>query len=296
MFWSAGIFTPKCCHMVQRLRPVMEVLPEIFSGISLVEWVICPPQLPNNKDILLEGTKIFHQPAWKMQFVLFLITIKFVPSNSDVPRTPAQRGSSLPGTNSSAPLYTMRRNFSNFRSANYHSLRGGRKQPAKPSGVFSRDVILLTGPEDEDLPRQGNTVFLQENGHVVMAFPFMKEWSGIGVQLKIKEAYQDTIPPLVDFELLQSVHTKLLKPTLAQGLYLTGAMIRLIFQPVYVRPTQQILKPPKTRKKYEDFDGQDYVDHNVPGATGENVSSASQSAPTGATGENVSVHQPDTVM
>ena len=220
-------------------------------------------------------------------------------SNSAVPRTPAQSGSSMPATNTSAPLYTMRRNFSNFRSANYRSSRGGRKQPAKPSGVFSRDVILLTGPEDEDVPRQGNRVFLQENGHVIMAFPFMKEWSDIEVELKIKEAFQDTIPPLVDFELLQSVHTKLLKPTLAQGQYLTGAMIHRIFQnkPVYVRPTQQILKPPKTRKKYEDFDGQDYIDvvntigtwpiTSLTGATGNNVSSASQSVPTGATVENV---------
>ena len=219
--------------------------------------------------------------------------------NSAVPRTPAQSGSSMPATNTSAPLYTMRRNFSNFRSANYRSSRGGRKQPAKPSGVFSRDVILLTGPEDEDVPRQGNRVFLQENGHVIMAFPFMKEWSDIEVELKIKEAFQDTIPPLVDFELLQSVHTKLLKPTLAQGQYLTGAMIHRIFQnkPVYVRPTQQILKPPKTRKKYEDFDGQDYIDvvdtigtwpiTSLTGATGNNVSSASQSVPTGATVENV---------
>ena len=220
-------------------------------------------------------------------------------SNSAVPRTPAQSGSSMPATNTSAPLYTMRRNFSNFRSANYRSSRGGRTQPAKPSGVFSRDVILVTGPEDEDVPRQGNRVFLQENGHVIMAFPFMKEWSDIEVELKIKEAFQDTIPPLVDFELLQSVHTKLLKPTLAQGQYLTGAMIHRIFQnkPVYVRPTQQILKPPKTREKYEDFDGQDYIDvvdtigtwpiTSLTGATGNNVSSASQSVPTGATVENV---------
>ena len=127
----------------------------------------------------------------------------------------------MPVTNTSAPLYTTRRNFSNFRSANYRSLRGGRKQHAKPSGVFSHNVILLTGPEDEDVPCQGNRVFLQENGHV-MAFPLVKEWSDIGVELKIKEAFQDTIPPLVDFELLQSVHTKVLKPTLAQRQYLTA--------------------------------------------------------------------------
>ena len=158
----------------------------------------------------------------------------------------------------SGPLYTMRRNFTNFRTANYRSSRGGKRNGATPSGSFSRDVILLSGPNDEDVPRQGNRVFLQESGHVIMAFPFQKEWSDLEVELKIREAFQDMIPRLVDFEILQSVHTKLLKPTLAQGQYLTGAMIHRIFRdkPIYVRPTQQILKPPKQRKTHDDLDEQ----------------------------------------
>ena len=91
-----------------------------------------------------------------------------------------------------------------------------------------------------------------------MAFQFKKEWSDLEVGLKIREAFQDIIPRLVDFEILQSVHTKLLRPTLAQGQYLTGAMIHRIFRdkPIYVRPTQQILKLPKQRKTQDDLDGQ----------------------------------------
>ena len=156
------------------------------------------------------------------------------------------------------PLYTMRRNFTNFRTANYRSSRGGKRKGATSSGSFSRDVILLSGPDDEDVPRQGNRVFLQESGHVIMAFPFEKEWSDLEVELKIREAFQDIIPRLVDFEILQSVHTKLLRPTLAQGQYLTGAMIHRIFRdkPIYVRPTQQILKSPKQRKTRDDLDDQ----------------------------------------
>ena len=156
------------------------------------------------------------------------------------------------------PLYTMRRNFINFRTANYRSSRGGKRKGATSSGSFSRDVILLSGPDDEDVPRQGNRVFLQESGHVIMAFPFKKEWSDLEVELKIREAFQDIIPRLVDFEILQSVHTKLLRPTLAQGQYLTGAMIHRIFRekPIYVRPTQQILRPPKQRKTRDDLDDQ----------------------------------------
>ena len=139
------------------------------------------------------------------------------------------------------PLYTMRRSFTNFQTANYRSSRGGKRKGATPSGSFSHDVILLSGPEDEDVPHQGNRVFLQESGHAIMAFPFKKEWSDLEVELKIREAFQDIISRLVDFEILQSVYAKLLEPMLAQGQYLTGAMIHHIFRdkPIYVRPTQQ---------------------------------------------------------
>ena len=122
--------------------------------------------------------------------------------------------SSSPAVSASqnGPLYTMRRNFTNFQTANYRSSRGGKRKGATPSGSFSHDVILLSGPDDEDVPCQGNRVFLQESGHVIMAFPFKKEWSDLEVELNIREAFQDIIPRLVDFEILQSVHTKLLGP------------------------------------------------------------------------------------
>lgn len=109
----------------------------------------------------------------------------------------------------------------------------------KPGGPFARDLILLPGPDDLDVPRQGNIVLLQEKGHVIIAFQFMKEWSEIDVEVSIREAFEGTLPLHVDFEVLQSVHIKLLKPMLASGQYLTGAMIHRIFRdkPVYVRPT-----------------------------------------------------------
>lgn len=84
----------------------------------------------------------------------------------------------------SGPLYSMRRNFSSFRSAQYRSSRKGKGKATKPTGAFTRDVILLTGPNDEDVPRQGNRVYLQEKGHVLMAFPFEKEWSEAEVVFK----------------------------------------------------------------------------------------------------------------
>ena len=116
----------------------------------------------------------------------------------------------------SGPLYSMRRNFSSFQSAQYRSSRKGKGKATKPTGAFTRDVILLTGPNDEDVPRQGNRVYQQEKGHVLMAFPFEKEWSEAEVVFKLREAFQDIVPLelLIDFEILQSVHSKLLRPTL----------------------------------------------------------------------------------
>jgi hypothetical protein len=50
------------------------------------------------------------------------------------------------------------------------------------TGPFSRDIILLSGPDDKDIPHQGSKVFLQENGHIISAFQFHKEWSDIDVE------------------------------------------------------------------------------------------------------------------
>ena len=61
------------------------------------------------------------------------------------------------------------------------------------------DVILLSGADDEDVPRQGNRLFLQESGHVVMALQFKKEWSDLEVELKIREAFVDIILSISKF-------------------------------------------------------------------------------------------------
>ena len=152
----------------------------------------------------------------------------------------------------STPLYNSRMYFGNPRSAMKSVKSKRRKESACPSRPFTRDVILLTSPDEKDLPRQGSKVFLQENGHIISAFEFRKEWSDIDVELEIRQAFQDTLPDDVEFEIVHSVHTTLLKPTLAPGQYLTGAIINRIFgnnKPVYVRPSRQILHPPKKEKR-----------------------------------------------
>jgi hypothetical protein len=97
------------------------------------------------------------------------------------------------------------------------------------TGPFSRDIILLSGPDDKDIPRQGSKVFLQENGHIISAFEFHKEWSDIDVELEIRQAFQEILPDDVDIEIVHSDHTTLLTPTLAPGQYLTGSVINRVF-------------------------------------------------------------------
>ena len=116
-----------------------------------------------------------------------------------VPSSTASASSTAVSASQNGPLYTMKRTFTNFRTASYRSSRGGKRKGATPSGSFSRDVILLSGPDDEDVPRQGNRVFLQESGHVIMAFQFKKEWSDLELELKIREAFVDIILSISKF-------------------------------------------------------------------------------------------------
>lgn len=140
----------------------------------------------------------------------------------------------LPSGNISSPLYHVRRNFNNQRTAiaNKRPSRSQRATPSRSScsganGPFSRDLILLTGPGDMNVPHQGTKVFLQEQGHIINAFEFMKEWSDIEVALQISEAFKDKIPNGVDFGIVHSVHTSLLTPTLASGQRLTGVVMNV---------------------------------------------------------------------
>ena len=130
------------------------------------------------------------------------------------------------------PSYNTRRYFGNQRSAmKSNRWRKGNDPKTKKAstGPFSRDIILLSGPDDKDIPRQGSKVFLQENGHIISAFEFHKEWSDIDVELEIRQAFQETLPDVVDIEIVHSDHTTLLTPTLAPGQYLTGSIINRVF-------------------------------------------------------------------
>lgn len=108
-------------------------------------------------------------------------------------------------------------------------------------------------------------MFLQESGHIISAFEFHKEWSDIDVELEIRQAFQETLPDDVDIEIVHSVHTTLLTPTLAPGQHLTGSVINRVFsnnKPVYIRPCRQILNQPMNKEKRQRYNFPDNVFDN----------------------------------
>ena len=109
---------------------------------------------------------------------------------------------------------------------------------------FLRDLILLSGPGDTVVPRQGARLLLTEHGHVITACRFTKSLTPAQVEVNIVEAFGGKIPAGVDIELLMSVHTSLVAATLAHGqLGIDGVILHRLFRqkPVYIRPSHQLL-------------------------------------------------------
>ena len=139
-------------------------------------------------------------------------------------------------------VFMARRNFSGQRPSN--SSRKPKKPNAIDSRPFMRDLILLAGPETNVIPRQGTRLALMENGHVITGCKFTKGMNAAQVLITIVEAFDGKIPQGVDIEIMMSMHTKLVAPTLAPGqLGIDGAILQRLFQtkPIYVRPSKQIL-------------------------------------------------------
>ena len=85
---------------------------------------------------------------------------------------------------------------------------------------------------------------LTERGHVLNACQFDKAMNEVQVETTIMEVFGETIPRLVDIEILMSVHNKLVKPTLAPGQEgITGVILHQLFKnkPIYVRPNRVLL-------------------------------------------------------
>ena len=107
-----------------------------------------------------------------------------------------------------------------------------------------RDLVLSLGPDDSVVQRQGNRLTLMEKGHVISGCRFNKAMNVAQVQRAIIEAFDGKIPDGVDIELLVSMHTSLVVPSLAPGQHgIDGAMVQRLYQnkPVYIRPSMQLI-------------------------------------------------------
>ena len=136
------------------------------------------------------------------------------------------------------------RRLSNQRRIGSNVNKRTKKAKLPDSSPFLCDLVLLNGPTTNLVPRQGARVTLMEHGHVLSACRFTKAMTEIDVELTIIEAFGDKIPRLVDVEILTSVHSKLVKPTLAPGQEgINGVILHRLFKtkPIYVRPSQQLL-------------------------------------------------------
>ena len=92
---------------------------------------------------------------------------------------------------------------------------------------------------------------LTEHGHVIAACRFTKSLTPAQVEVNIVEAFGGKVPAGVDIELLMSVHTSLVAPTLAPGqLGIDGVILHRLFRqkPAYIRPSHQLLNTRKSGK------------------------------------------------
>ena len=103
---------------------------------------------------------------------------------------------------------------------------------------------MLSGADQDIVPRQGTCLVLNERGHVISGVRFTKSQSMIEVERTIIEAFDGKIPPGVDIELLISVHSTLVVPSLAPEQHgIDGTILQHLYRnkPVYIRPSQQLL-------------------------------------------------------
>ena len=90
-----------------------------------------------------------------------------------------------------------------------------------------------------------------ENGHVVAAATFRKEWDEKAVLDFLKSLFPSKLGAFDDVEVVMSVHCRLLPPILAPGQALSGFLLQKVFKdkPVYVRPMREILPMQPSFKK-----------------------------------------------
>ncbi|XP_034783435.2 uncharacterized protein LOC117418160 isoform X1 [Acipenser ruthenus] len=155
-----------------------------------------------------------------------------------------------PAQNNS-PAFNMQRNFIRAGAVPGILNRRARKRPRNVCGPFHKDVCLLTGPNDTDVPKGKIRLYLAEQGHLVLGVRFMKEWEPYEVQNHLHTVFERNLTENIQFEIMVTLHNKLIKPSLEQDQKMNGLLLNKIFKDktVCLRPSLQLLVVPANAKK-----------------------------------------------
>ena len=70
--------------------------------------------------------------------------------------------------------YTVRQHFQGQRPSRLARKEGKQNANVSENKPFMRDLVLLSGPDDQVVPRQGTRLALNERGHVISGCMFTK--------------------------------------------------------------------------------------------------------------------------
>ena len=160
------------------IRQLLNRVEELSEAIS--------PQQNNNGNINAEVRNVFtgstrsrpQEDRARQQLV------SQVPQGGQLGATASSRVDRLPIRRSA---FGIRRNFPGQRSMSSQSRRRRNRTAAIDKKPFLRDLILLSGPDETTVPRQGARVLLTQNGHVINACRFTKDLSAALVEITIIE-------------------------------------------------------------------------------------------------------------
>ena len=117
--------------------------------------------MSNERTVSVEGevSRIFSRSSAQPSASIYTSNASFTSTVSNVittsTSTAAQQGPSNSTNSTLTPRFRLSYNFNNSRAGQNTRKKGKTKIEKAPNGPFIKDVILLGGPDHENVPRQG---------------------------------------------------------------------------------------------------------------------------------------------
>ena len=148
-------------HTVSIMNPVVrQILDNIGRlGRELENSQPNPPQtnggiMTNERTVSVKGevSRIFRRSSAQPSASTHTSTSNVITTSTS---TAAQQGPSNSTNSTLTPRFRLSYNFNNSRAGQNTRKKGKTKSEKAPNGPFIKDVILLGGPDHENVPRQG---------------------------------------------------------------------------------------------------------------------------------------------